>query len=113
MDGTQTLVDKRVWSLLGAAIKGHLYSRLNLRLDSFGLPIIAYADRRAAFGDDPATVKTCLYIPDDSDSDGKRLPQRSFSVRIPTKWIPMVMVVATVKNIWSTIRIPVGVMTGF
>ena len=63
--GRQTNVE-----FAGGGDQRHLYSRLNLRLDSFGLPIIAYADRRAAFGDDPATVKTCLYIPDDSDSDG-------------------------------------------
>ncbi|MEZ4431059.1 MAG: MopE-related protein [bacterium] len=50
----------------------HDYLWLDAAADPFGLPVLGYADRAAAFGGDPGGARVCLYRP--LDTDGDRLP---------------------------------------
>ena len=54
----------------GAGDARHIYTRLQFALDRFDLPVMAFADYQAAFGDAIATSKVCFYLPDDGDGDG-------------------------------------------
>jgi len=47
----------------------HLFTRLRVFADPFGLPIMGFSDEGSPFGGDQGYAKACFYRPTDSDAD--------------------------------------------
>ena len=63
------VVEREELEASGNGGQRHDYLWLGAASDPFGLPVLGYADRAAAFGGDPGGARVCLYRPVDGDGD--------------------------------------------